>query len=238
MNQTEKHYGKMKNKKVDDDDIDAMLEGVAELPPQYDQIKVWKTTARDMVTDRLQIVTIDRLMKAAKAKQRHLTTRTLEENHEDYDIYIFRTTFDILDLELPDLSAGDNQNMLREAATIVFNSSQKADPIETMADKVVILCTYIYNCNQRNDYAIYLNDDQIMSIINSVLQTHTFYDAFNPVFKRLNCMNLQVANRPYPNKPQQHRLSTNRMLEVDGGYYKKNNKRSIKKKSRKLRSRR
>jgi len=243
MNQPPKKYKDMKNKKIDEDDVDAMLEGVFELTPQGKPVYAPHNyiSARDIIKRRLGIVTVDQLMNAAKAKQRFETTRTREIDRINAAFrtsVLTNTPFNekegpILEDELPDLSAGDNQQMLRHVATIVLNSSQVGDTIQTMADKVVVFCAYISN----NFYDIYLSDDLIMSIINGVFQTHnTLIDAWDIVFTRLRSLNLQMLSR---RGSTIQRRGTQPMELVDGGFYKKNYRKSIKtNKSRKLRSRR
>jgi len=243
------YYEQMKNRKTNEGDVDAMLEGVWELTPEdkfegsvgHNNTPMLRVQ-QDNITQRLGVVTIDRLMNAAKAKQRFETNRT-RENESD-DAYYRRTKFlpaafierdrrPTLPDELPDISSGENEKMLREVATIVFNSSQVGDTIQTMADKVVVFCAWILFCS--GTQSILLSDDEIMSVINTVFKTHnTLYNAYHKIFTRLNSLNIQVSKRPV--------IKLNRFTtagrEVDGGFTKKNYRRSIKKNSRKLRSRR
>ena len=237
-----KNYAEMKNTKTNEDDVDAMLEGLDALPQGYDPRIKYDTRARDMIKQRLGIVTIERLMNAAKAKQRYETqkTRDIDSISDAFRSSILTNTpyngreGPIFTNELPDLSSGENERMLRVVASVVFNSSPVGDTIYTMADKVVVFCAWISDCNR--DRSIYITDDQIMSVINTVFKTHNIlYDAYQRCFDRLNSLNVQVASRPGSTI---HRLSTRPMEEVDGGFYKKNYRRSIKKNSRKLRSRR
>ena len=241
-----KNYAEMKNTKTNEDDVNAMLEGLDALPQGYYSYDPWykqDTRIRDMIEQRLGIVNIDRLMKAAKAKQRYETQKTRDIDIIGAEIrtsLLTNTPYNgregpIFTNELPDLSSGENKMMLREVASVVFNSSPVGDTIYTMADKVVVFCAWISDCNR--DRSIYLTDDQIMSVINTVFKTHNIlYDAYQRCFDRLNSLHEQVARRPDRTK---HRLSTLPMEEFDGGFYKKNYRRSIKtKKSRKLRSRR
>ena len=239
MNPTKKNYGERKHQKIDKDDASAMTFGVEEWPIEYDQKTVWKTTARDMVRNRLGIVTGDMLMKAAKAKQRYETQKTRDKDSIGDEIrtsILLNTPYNgregpFLPDELPDLSSRENEKMLREVAIIVFNSSQVGDTIQTMADKVVLFCAYISN----NINNIYLSDEQIMSVINTVFKTHNILiDAYQRSFDLLNSLNIQLSKRPGSTI---QRGGTRPIEEFDGGYYKKNYRRSIKKKSRKLRSR-
>jgi hypothetical protein len=238
------YYEQMKNRKIDKDDVEAMGEGTIQVTPEilYLRTDGPSRTNQDFIRDRLGIVTIDRLMKSAKAKQRYETEKTRDIDIIDAELrtsLLTNTPYNgregpIFSHELPDLSSRENEKMLREVATIVFNSSQVGDTIQTMADKVVVFCAWILFCS--GTQSILLSDDQIMSVINTVFKTNNIlYYAYHKIFTRLNSLNIQVSNRPLIHLNR----FTSAGVEVDGGFNKKNYRRSIKtRKSRKLRSRR
>jgi len=124
--------------------------------------------------------------------------------------------------------------MLKAAAGIILDDSPVGETIQTMADKVVVLCTI-------------LSDPTISSHLDLSTILHTIDVVFNQYnheqFPEIlassiySCKGLNEAARRRTNDPPPAPYQP--MEEVNGGFYKKNYRRSIKtKKSRKLRSRR
>lgn len=216
------YYETMKHKKLEESELEDLKELVMKLTPDDKPIhELSGRTARDLIRRRIGIIDVEQLMNAAEAKQRFET----DKYRKSVNSFVGKN--DILE-NLPNLVNRNNYKMLLDTATLVFNNSQTGDTIKIMADKVVIFCTYLNHLKNKN-IKLYLDNDIILSAINKgLLINNDFLKAIYFIFNVLNGLNITASKRP-----------ENQPIEViDGGYYKKNYRTSIKKKSRKLRSRR
>ena len=163
-----------------------------------------------MIHARIGLITVDRLMDAATHKQRF-------ENNAD----------------VPDLSLRENNYMLKCAAKMILDDSSAGETIQTMADKVVVLCAILIDTKTWS----HLDRPTILGTLNTVFSQYSAQEFGKRVqFSITRCMGLNMAARARANDPLPPPPP---MEKIDGGFYKKNYKRSIKtRKSRKLRSRR
>jgi hypothetical protein len=127
--------------------------------------------------------------------------------------------------------------MLKAAAGIILDDSPVGETIQTMADKVVALWTILSDPT----ISSHLDLSAILHTIDVVFNQYN-HEQFPEILassiyrcKGLNEAARRRTNDPPPAPPAPYQP----MEEVNGGFYKKNYRRSIKtSKSRKLRSRR
>jgi len=168
-------------------------------------------------------ISLEQLVNVAKHKQQ-------------FEMLKWRKEKDPLEHIVPNLLDEQNYNILNDAANIILGSRDLGDSIEILANKLIVFCTFI----KRVGVDLYLDNASIMRAINQGFNTYKnpeeFGEAIAFSLNILNGLNEAAKRRAIyaNNKPTKPKS----VEKANGGYYKKNYKRSIKKKSRKLRSRR
>ena len=204
------------------------------------------------IQGRVNALNVNRLMKAAREREQFERNAWVQSRgkfgHDDK-------------FHFPNLSMRENEGMLRYAAMNILGNSAQEDPMEILVDKVVVLCAILSNPNASSHLDIGL----IMRAIDDVFSKYHSDSAYEMLYRltriesRLIALNRQFKGRAaaaaaamvaaaaavhvgpssIDDSMAANQSSRSIMDEVDGGFYKKNYRRSIKtKKSRKLRSRR
>ena len=107
-----------------------------------------RTTRRleNMINQRIGLVTLERLMNAAKHKQR-------------YEVITGN-------VDLPDLWSQANAQLLNEVARNVLRNGNPGESIERLADKVVVICTLLHEDPM-------LDKNLVISSVNNVFMNWT-----------------------------------------------------------------
>jgi len=191
---------------------------------------------QEMIMRRVNEMNVARLMKLTIKKEQ------FERNNWGYRMwYSLRYPF-------PNLSDNANNGMLRYAAmqvlgrreegvsNQVLDLSKKRVIMETMVDKVLVLCAIL--SDQRTDS--HLDIELIMKTLDNVFNhpislSEPLHEKLDRIESRLIMLERAARDRA----ARAAAAAAQPMKEVDGGFYKKNYRKSIKtNKSRKLRSRR
>jgi hypothetical protein len=180
---------------------------------------------QEMIMRRVNEMNVARLMKLTTKKEQ------FERNNWGYSRwYSYRYPF-------PNLSDNANNGMLRYAAMQVLGRSQEGVLMETLVDKVLVLCAILSDQRTHSHLDIELIMKTLDNVFNHPISlsepSHEKLERIESLLISLNRSAQSRARAAAAAAPAQP------MEEIDGGFYKKNYKRSIKtRKSRKLRSRR
>jgi hypothetical protein len=175
---------------------------------------------QEKIYDRIGFITINRLYGAA------LKIYMIEKD----------TNFSNINEYLPNLENMENNQIFKDACQIIFFHSKEGDTIQEMAIKVLVLIAVV--CDP-TVIVSHLDINMIMATINSVVSQYNYDQIpqiFNFTINRMKSLNEAAKSRPPIPVPAPDPILP--MEEVDGGFYKKNYRKSIKKrKSMKLRRR-
>jgi hypothetical protein len=171
------------------------------------------TTRRleNRINQRIGLVTPERLMNAAKHKQRYEASSAAAEAAAKARDPLRAPP--ARDIDLPDLGSQANAQLLNEVALDVLRNSNPGESIERLADKVVVICTLLHENPM-------LDKNLVIPLVNNVFMNWTDNTFIEEAVSRT--------------------MSRIRAMKHKGGFHKKTKCRGTSKKSkyRKSRSRR